>query len=254
MTMYFPGTIEHTSPHRAEPIVEKPVGPPPKGPGLVALVAPRVGVVGACVTFLWLALLAHSVPYFPIDVEITRALQGVTTPLLLVPFRALNAFGFAPIVTIVFALVVLALFLARYRWEAICAGLVTLVAAGLTDLVKAIVGRPRPFPDLVHVAHEISSPGFPAGHVMNFTPFVGFLCYLASVRMAPSWKRTTLIGALLIMIVMMGAARIYDGEHWPSDVLGSYLLGSVWLVAAISLYEWGRRRSTHPTRTARLKP
>ena len=243
MTMHFPGTIEHPAPLLAKPVVEKPVVPPERR-GPMALLAAGFGAAGACVAFVWLAILAHSAPYFPIDVEITRALQSVDTPWLLTPFRALNAFGFAPFVTITFALVVLALFLAGRRWEAICAGLATLGAAGLTELVKEIVGRSRPSPDLVHVAHQISSHGFPAGHVMNFTPFVGFLCYLAAVRLAPSWRRVALIGVLLIMIVMMGAARIYDGEHWPSDVLGSYLLGFVWLVAAISLYEWGRRRNS----------
>jgi len=250
MTMHFPGTIEHPTPLPARPIVEKPVAPPVRQ-GPKSFLAARIAALGAGVVFVWLAILAHSARYFPIDLEITRALQRVDTPWLLVPFRTLNAFGFAPIVTITFALVVLALFLAGRRWEAICAGLATLGAAGLTELVKAIVGRPRPFPDLVNVAHHIGSPGFPAGHVMNFTPFVGFLCYIASVRMAPSWRRTGLIGVLLIMIVTMGAARIYDGEHWPSDVLGSYLLGFAWLVTMISVYEWGRRRKAHSSKRAR---
>jgi undecaprenyl-diphosphatase len=200
------------------------------------------------VAFLALALVAHRIPYFPIDLEITRALQGIHTPWLEVPFSALNAFGFAPIVTIAFALVILVLFVLGRRWEAASAGMAALGAVGLANAVKWIVGRPRPSADLVHVAHHLGSPGFPAGHVVNLTPFAGFLCYLAYARLTPSWRRTALITLLLVAILMMGPARVHDGEHWPSDVLGAYLLGLVWLSVVVAIYERGRRRRTARTR------
>jgi undecaprenyl-diphosphatase len=46
----------------------------------------------------------------------------------------------------------------------------------------------------------------------------------------------------------MGVARVYFGEHWPTDVLGGYLLGTLWLVVVIELYERWRGRSGHPSR------
>jgi membrane-associated phospholipid phosphatase len=236
MTVYPPGTpaIHPTFPR--EPVIEAGVTRP-KRRRLMPLVA-----AGAGIAFVALAVLAYGIPYFPIDLEITRALQSVHSPWVEVPFGGFNAFGFAPIVTITFASVILLLLVAGRRWEAVSAAVATLGAAGLTEVVKGLVGRARPSPDLVHVAHHIDSPGFPAGHVMNFTPFVGFLCYLAYVRLAPSWRRTALIVLLLVLIAMMGPARIYDGEHWASDVLGSYLLGIVWLTTTVAFYEWGRRR------------
>lgn len=196
----------------------------------------------AGMAFVTLAVLAHGAPPFPIDLEITRALQGVRTPWLEVPFAALNAFGFAPIVTITFASVVVLLFLVGLRWEVVSAVIAAIGAAGLAEVVKWIVARPRPSPDLVHVVHHLGSPGFPAGHVMNFTPFVGFLCYMAYARLSPSWGRTALITLLLVLIVMMGPARVHDGEHWPSDVLGAYLLGFVWLTVVVGIYERARRK------------
>jgi membrane-associated phospholipid phosphatase len=41
---------------------------------------------------------------------------------------------------------------------------------------------------------------------------------------------------------MMGLSRIYQGQHWFSDVMGAYLLGSLWLALTIRLYRWGKPR------------
>ncbi|HEU4785390.1 MAG TPA: phosphatase PAP2 family protein, partial [Ktedonobacterales bacterium] len=40
----------------------------------------------------------------------------------------------------------------------------------------------------------------------------------------------------LYFLIFIGPARVLEGEHWPSDVLGSYLLASLMLVVAIALY------------------
>ncbi len=38
---------------------------------------------------------------------------------------------------------------------------------------------------------------------------------------------------------VVGVARIYAGHHWPSDVLGGYMLGGMWLAIMVHVY---RRR------------
>jgi undecaprenyl-diphosphatase len=206
-------------------------------PGRVLAVAGGLSLAG----FLALAWAAHGIAYFPIDVAITQALQQMN-PALALPLDALSYIGFPPIVTIGYALIVLGMFLTRHRLAAVGAGLATLGAAGLTDLIKVIVQRPRPSADLVKVAHHIESFGYPAGHVLNATAFVGFLAYLAWARMAPSWQRTALLTLFLAVILLMGPARIYAGEHWPSDVLGAYLIALAWLVVPIAFYQWRRGR------------
>jgi undecaprenyl-diphosphatase len=204
----------------------------------------RLAVVAACagLGFVALAFLAHQVAFFPIDLALTRWIQGVHAPWLLAPLMVLNRLGFPPLVGIIYGSIILVIFATGKRWEALVAGFAVLGGAALNNLTKLIVARPRPDPDLVEVEHHINNGTFPAGHVLNFTAFAGFLCYLIVVRRAPSWHRTALISLLILLIALMGLARIHSGEHWPTDVLGGYLLGGMWLAATVGLYRWGLRR------------
>src|SRR5437016_8946489 len=90
------------------------------------------------------------------------------------------------------------------RWEAYGALFASLGGAGLNNLVKLIVARPRPPSDLISVQHHINNGTFPAGHVLNFTAFAGFLCYLAATRIATAWLRRAAIASLILLIALMG--------------------------------------------------
>ena len=202
---------------------------------------------------LLLSVTAHRVPYFPGDVLIARWIQAADARPLAVPLRALNTLGFPPLVDLVYGAIIVGLFVSGSRWEAAAGGFCASGSAGINALVKHLVARPRPSGQLIDVEHHIANPSYPAGHVLNFTAFAGFLCCLLYLRMRPSWRRSALIALLLAMIVLMGVARIDSGEHWPSDVLGGYLLGTLWLAVTMLLYGWGRRRFAPERRATRLR-
>ena len=189
-----------------------------------------------------LAVLARGTPFFAIDFTITRAVQAAEWGPLRPALDLLNAIGFPPVVDVVDGAIVGVLFLAGLRWESVVATFAALGAAGLNAAVKLLVPRDRPPDSLVHVAHHLPSSSFPAGHVSSITAFLGLLTSVALVRMPASRRRSALVVALVVTIALMGVARIQSGEHWPSDVLGAYLLGATWLAGPIALYEWGRRR------------
>ena len=198
-------------------------------------------VLGASAVFIALAVVAHSVAYFPIDLTLTHAIQsyhGVAFDRLMV---ALSWLGFMPQVDVLGAATILLLFVAGLRWEAVVA-VFGACGVGVGTLVKFVVYRPRPSSDLVNVFSKLPSSGFPSGHVLEFTAFCGFLAFLVYTLLKPSWARTTLLVALALLIVLMGLSRIYQGQHWFSDVMGAYLLGSLWLALTIKVYRWGKPR------------
>jgi undecaprenyl-diphosphatase len=198
-------------------------------------------VLVASVVFVALAIAAHYIPYFGIDLSITRAVQSYHGALFDALMRGLSWLGFVPQVNVLGALAILILFIAGLRWEAVAA-MFAMCAVALGALVKIIVIRPRPSADLVHVFQQLPTSGFPSGHTLMAAAFYGFLAFLGYTLLKPSWGRTVFLVAFALLIGLMGPSRIYLGQHWFSDVAGAYVLGSLWLALTIRVYRWGKPR------------
>ena len=155
-------------------------------------------------------------------------------------------------VGIVYGSIIVVILLAGARREALAAAFATLGAAALHRIATDLVARPRPSPALVHVAHALPLHGsFPAGHVQNATAFLGFLAYLLARGTRSPWRWLG-VALLTLVIVGMGVARVYFGEHWLSDVVGGYVLGGVWLCVAIELHHALERRTGRRAPVGRL--
>jgi undecaprenyl-diphosphatase len=77
---------------------------------------------------------------------------------------------------------------------------------------------------------------------MFYVGFFGFIWFLAFALLKRSPGRTLVLVILGSMVALIGISRIYLGQHWASDVLGAYLLGSILLMGIIQFYRWGRKR------------
>jgi membrane-associated phospholipid phosphatase len=109
----------------------------------------------------------------------------------------------------------------------------------ICNTIKHAVARPRPFMSIAD-AHLLLGKGpsfsMPSAHAANWAAaaFIAFVYYRRSV-----WFMLPLAG-------IVGFSRIYNGVHYPSDVLagfilgGGYAAGSVWALNAL-WQKWGRR-------------
>lgn len=199
------------------------------------------GVALGLFVLLTVAVALAGMPYFPVDVAISRALQEQCGPVWV---QAMHAISFAgddvlwSSVLVVSTLVVLISLRAR-RAAVVLLGVV-LVAQAVKIGVKNLVARPRPAPTLVQVqfdANEIYS--FPSGHTVHYTVLFGLLWYLTSIGVKPAALRRPLLVILGGFVLSVGLARITLGAHWITDVIGGYLLGGAVLSAGIALYRIG---------------
>lgn len=210
-----------------------------------------LAIVGA---FTTLTILVKTTPSFPIDVQITRALQSLSSPIFSALMDAISWPGFSPQCYLLSALILFGLYLFGFHWESVAGLFATLLPPIVNLIVKDTIQRPRPTVDLVRVLHILDSYSFPSGHVMFYVGFFGFLWFLVYTLLRRSWLRTSLLIVLGIFIMLVGPSRIYLGQHWPSDVLGAYLLGSLTLAANIWFYRWGKQRFFVRQPTAPEKP
>ena len=107
-------------------------------------------------------------------------------------------------------------------------------------LLKQAVERPRPPPDMVRVSEHLTSFSFPSGHVVTALALFGLLLLLVPVVVRSPLPRLALQGFCLFVVLGMGPASVYTGAHWPSDVLGGYVLGVLYLTLVLRYYRWGR--------------
>lgn len=199
-------------------------------------------MIGAVVVFLVLAVLAKTVAYFTFDVTVTHVVQTFNPGWFNALMFALSWIGFGPQAYVLTALVLLFLFASGLKWETIAALCSVIGSTSLGLGIKVLIDRPRPSADLVNVISQLSDFSFPSGHVLFFTVFFGFLIFLAYTLLKHSWWRTLVLVILGLMVALIGLSRIYLGQHWASDVVAAYLLGSIWLTLTILVYRWGKSR------------
>jgi len=113
-------------------------------------------------------------------------------------------------------------------------------AVALYALAKPLIHRPRPpAGDLIGAA---SGPSYPSGHAIQALAAWGILALLAGAGRSPR-LRAGLLATAAIIVLLVGASRIYLGAHWLTDVLAGYTLGAAWLAVVSAL----RRRRGDPT-------
>ena len=140
---------------------------------------------------------------------------------------ALGGFTFLTLMTIV---VVLALFFHRKRREATILITTAISAQTSIEVMKFLYDRPRP--TLLTPQIHAFTKSFPSGHTTESTAiFLTVATVIASLEAKDNTKILAYVVATLV-IFAIGFSRVYLGMHWPTDVLGGWVLGTAWALAA----------------------
>ena len=111
---------------------------------------------------------------------------------------------------------------------------VTLIGRGLSELQKYWIARARP--DLGAHLVVVKTSSFPSGHATSSMIF--YLTMALALTVGTRWHRPAVAGAILLSL-LVGTSRVMLGVHWPSDVIGGWAFGMLWVLLTLRLA--GRR-------------
>ena len=110
-----------------------------------------------------------------------------------------------------------------------------------TAMLKEMFARPRP--SVVPHLREATSSSFPSGHAMQSA--IVYLTLGAILMRIVDGRLTKLyvlcIAALLSLLV--GTSRVFLGVHYPTDVIGGWIVGYVWALVCWLIAQWFEARA-----------
>ena len=95
---------------------------------------------------------------------------------------------------------------------------------------KRVFKRPRPVRPEGSFGHKMSDASFPSGH--SLTSFCFWTsCVMAAALLGIGALHYALLAiATTLTVFFTGLSRVYLGVHFPSDVVGGYVIGIVWCI------------------------
>jgi membrane-associated phospholipid phosphatase len=114
----------------------------------------------------------------------------------------------------------------KLKKDALYMGAAFLVSSIVTQGTKHIVNRPRPFEKYNFIVKRDDESGglsFPSGHTSS--------AFCTATSLALRYHKWYVIAPAYIFATSVGWARMYQGVHYPSDVLAGAFVGagSAWL-------------------------
>ncbi len=177
---------------------------------------------------IWLAMLLWG--RGPLDRSVYEALYAGHRPLLAAVARALTALGEPTVLIGAGVATALWLWFAGHRHLPFVLIAITMLGRGLSEAQKYWVGRDRP--DLEAHLVVVKTQSFPSGHATSSMIF--YMVMALTLTMGTRWHRLAAAGALLLSL-LIGLSRVMLGVHWPSDVIGGWAFGLLWVLLTLRI-------------------
>ena len=177
---------------------------------------------------IWLAMLLGGTGAY--DRTVYEALYAGHRPLLLAVARLFTALGEPTVLVTAGFLVAGWIWWRHHPHLALAVLLIVLVGRGLAEAQKYWIARVRP--DLEPHLVVVKTSSFPSGHATSSMIF--YLTVALALSAGTRWHRLAAAAALLLAL-LIGTSRVMLGVHWPSDVIGGWAFGMLWVLLNLRL-------------------
>jgi undecaprenyl-diphosphatase len=217
----------------------------------LALACCRPGVLrpaALLVAGLLLAALTAIIPSKSVDEPLLRGVQSILPAGYEDTAWFFNVFLRNTGIPALWAMTVVGFLLLR-RNDYAARFVLTVTITAMTTLLKQTIDRPRPAGDFT-ILQLPTDPSFPSGHTMTALAFFG-LWFIVSEKVLPRKAVLPVRVVCVLAVVMTGLSRVWVGAHWPTDVLGALVWGSLFLLLVVMTHPMCEKLNT-PSRTKEL--
>jgi undecaprenyl-diphosphatase len=192
--------------------------------------------LGACALLLLFLFLAGDVvegDTVAFDTKILRALRNpddpskvIGPPWLESALIDLTSLGGPVVLGLVVAAVAGFLLLQRRYRTALAIVITSSSGEVVSEVMKRAFQRPRP--TVVPHLRQVFSTSFPSGHAMESA--IVYLT-LGAMLMRVAERRVTklyILAVAMLLTAVVGVSRVWLGVHYPTDVIGGWMIGMVW--------------------------
>jgi len=167
-----------------------------------------------------------------LDREIYEALYAGHRPLLLAFAHGFTGLGEPTVLIGAGIAIALWLWSKGHRHLPIALTAIVLIGRALSEAQKYWIARVRP--DLEPHLVVVKTSSFPSGHATSSMIF--YLTLAFALTSGKRWRWPAVAGAVLFSL-LIGISRVMLGVHWPSDVVGGWAFGMLWVLLTLRLAE-----------------
>jgi undecaprenyl-diphosphatase len=132
-----------------------------------------------------------------------------------------------PTVLTLIVLIISGYLLLQQRFLTAFIVLATSISGEIIDaLLKLLFARPRP--SVVPHLRDVVSASFPSGHAMESAIIYLTLGALAMRVVEGRLTKIYCMATAIFLTLIVGISRVFLGVHYPTDVLGGWMLGFLW--------------------------
>ena len=108
------------------------------------------------------------------------------------------------------------------------------VAKGFNYIFKMIIARPRP-PMELQIGHHSNSYSYVSNHTFITFCLWGVVAYYVYLYCKNKFLKWCLLALALVWVLLEGFSRIWLGVHNPTDIIGGYFLGTIFVLIYIEI-------------------
>jgi undecaprenyl-diphosphatase len=175
---------------------------------------------------IWLVVAVSSGSTQDFDASIRNGVHGFASPAVTALTQAITRLGSIAFLAAAYTVCLVALLLARLRRDAVRLTWVMVGAIAIENGLKYSIRRIRPD---AFFGIDPTTYSFPSGHSLLSLCFYLTIAVLIARRVPNAFGRSAVLAAAALLIAAIGLSRIYLGVHYPTDVIGGFLVAACWI-------------------------